>query len=226
MQRYNDADRLLVVAGGSGAGWMLPMIEMFCRRRSTSQSEGSVENVHNTDHEKQTGDGRSKNNWSGPTSLRVVLATRDTDSRIWFLRTVGDLLARYSASHSSTELDVQVHLTGEAKDHADVSKTNMDVHVTQVSGSSSSADNIEIRAHGETAIVPGKELGGRPHLPAIVHEEGTVAAESGVILNVFVCGPETMQNDVRNAVAKENLSIIKGTSKAEVYLHSEHFSWA
>lgn len=35
-----------------------------------------------------------------------------------------------------------------------------------------------------------------------------------------------MQNDVRNAAAKENLAILKGGMSGGVYLHSEHFSWA
>ncbi|KAF2024971.1 hypothetical protein EK21DRAFT_77608 [Setomelanomma holmii] len=193
MQRHNDGDRLLVIAGGSGAGWMLPMIELFCRRRSPDHVEEHI-------------------NWSGPTSLRVILATRDTDSRIWFLRTVGNLLSRCSATYSSTELGVQVHLTGAAEQQATVSTKSADIEIS--------------RAGGEIASVPGKELGGRPGLSSIIYEEGLAVAESGQTLNVYVCGPDTMQNDVRNAVAMENLNILKGSKSGGAYLHSEHFSWA
>ena len=37
-----------------------------------------------------------------------------------------------------------------------------------------------------------------------------------------------MQQDVRNAVAAENLRIVNGGEKGAggVYLHLEHFSWA
>jgi hypothetical protein len=41
-----------------------------------------------------------------------------------------------------------------------------------------------------------------------------------------VCGPVTMQNDVRNAVAAANLGILRGGKGGGAYLHTEHFSWA
>ena len=43
---------------------------------------------------------------------------------------------------------------------------------------------------------------------------------------MYVCGPEEMLNDVRNAVARENVGIVRGGRGGSVYLHSEHFSWA
>jgi predicted ferric reductase len=74
--------------------------------------------------------------------------------------------------------------------------------------------------------VPSKEFEGRPKLPLIIQEEAAKVVEVGQSLSVFVCGPTTMQNDVRNAVAEENLNILKGSKAGGVYLHSEHFSWA
>jgi len=42
---------------------------------------------------------------------------------------------------------------------------------------------------------------------------------------VFVCGPASMQIDMSNAVAAEQLTILRG-GRNDVYLHMEHFSWA
>lgn len=77
------------------------------------------------------------------------------------------------------------------------------------------------------ANTTSKEYTGRPALPVLVREEAAKAADAQEILNVYVCGPATMQNDIRNAVAGENLRILGGAvGTVGVYLHSEHFSWA
>lgn len=59
----------------------------------------------------------------------------------------------------------------------------------------------------------GEEFKVRPQLALIVQGEAVTTTETGQSLNIFVCGLDTMQNDVRNAVAKENLNY-------------EHFLWA
>jgi hypothetical protein len=43
---------------------------------------------------------------------------------------------------------------------------------------------------------------------------------------VFCCGPLSMQSDVANAVAKEQLQGLRAAKAKDVYLHLEHFSWA
>jgi predicted ferric reductase len=224
MQRYNDGDRLLVIAGGSGAGWMLPIIESFCRHRSTNAAEEQNQEMTAGDAEKQAVRSHDNNYPSGPQSLRVILATRDRTSRIWFLKTLSDLLSTHLSTHASAGLDVQIYLTCAAEQTAGVSTKVADVAVSRAAASSS--DNIEIKAEGNKTYIPGQEIGGRPDLPLIVHDEGMLAAEGGYSLNVFVCGPDTMQNDVRNAAAKVNLGILMGSKSGGVYLHSEHFSWA
>ena len=226
LQRYYDAEHLLVVAGGSGAGWILPFIELFLRQRSVSVDEeyGREKDI-DVEKEQTIPKTHRAQRSSGPFSLRVILATRDTSSRIWFERTVGDLLARYTNVRSASDIRVQVCLTGEAEKAADLpSKVPGEPTITNVSGSSS--ENITVKEEGHEVSVPGKEVHGRPHLPLIIQEEAERVAEGGQSLSVYVCGPETMQNDVRNAVARENLKIVKGSKSGGVYLHSEHFSWA
>jgi NAD(P)H-flavin reductase len=215
--RLRDADHLLVIAGGSGAGWCLPFIESFIR---SALNPGDEEQGNGGTSEKRTICSRS----SRPTSLRVVLATRDTSSRLWFERTVDALLAKYSTSTVASSVLVHVYLTGEAADQAELSKKTP--HQTQLQGSSSSDDKIIDPEKGLATIVPGSEFESRPQLPSIVQEEATKATEVGESLSVYVCGPATMQNDVRNAVASENLKILSGARNGSIYLHSEYFEWA
>jgi len=233
-QRFHEGDHLLVVAGGSGAGWMLPFIERFVRQSSISSDEeqgvaltSSKESDSNESKEccpPKTLTGRSNN---GALSLRVVLATRDIASRVWFLKTVSELLARYPSAESNN-IKVQVFLTGEAAQEAHLPPQKGPTENTSARGSTSnsSVDQIDIPSSNHATTVPGKEFEGRPELASIVKEEADQVAESGRNLSVFVCGPDTMLNDVRNAVAEENLGILKGVKRGGVYLHSEHFSWA
>lgn len=217
MQRFNDADRLLVIAGGSGAGWILSFIELFCRQRNTtSKMDMAAEsNVSPSDEEKRSGIEHHR-------KLRIVLATRDIASRTWFLETIAELFAKYSLPSKSSDIYIEVHLTGEAERTVVVAGTTCHESVS----TSSSADNFEVETKGEQVKVPTKELPSRPDLPLTIQEETEAARAQEESLSVYVCGPITMQNDVRNAVARENLAVLKGVKSGGVYLHSEHFSWA
>ena len=215
--RLRNTDRLLVIAGGSGAGWCLPFIENFMQSASSSSDEGQGP-------KDTTG---KEVNLAKPgklTSLRVVLATRDNQSRLWFERTVQAMLAQSPIAHSSS-IQVQVYLTGEAAEKADLTSKTAEPK-TRPAPSESSNEIVVDGEKGTGTAVPGKEYEGRPQLPVIVHEEAEKAADVDETLNVYVCGPKTMQNDVRNAVAAENLRIVSGARSRGVYLHSEHFSWA
>ena len=216
MQRFNEADRLLVVAGGSGAGWILSFLKLFCRQRSAAPRNDAATEAHQY------------------RSLRIVLATRDLASRMWFLSTVNELLARCSTTLESLDVSIEVHLTGEAERATSVPKLGIEskeipdpeISTKPSSSSSSSSGNIDFAPKSEVHATPSKELAGRPDLPSLIRKEGEAAAESGSALSVYVCGPEEMLNDVRNAVARENVGIVRGGRGGSVYLHSEHFSWA
>lgn len=225
MQRYIQGDRLLVVAGGSGAGWILPFIELFHRWNYIAADEEQGKETETEDNETQPNGGHRKHSLSRSLSLRVILATRDTRTRTWFLRTVDELLSKHSTSRSSFDIDVQVHLTSDSEREAE-REEHMPKAVDNETILSESPSSEDINVKGQQVTVLGNELCGRPKLPLIIHDEGTRAAEAGQSLSVFVCGPATMQNDVRNAVAEENLNILKGSKSGGVYLHSEHFSWA
>lgn len=215
--RLRDADRLLVIAGGSGAGWCLPFIEHFIRLAAGLGHE---------EHCVKSSAGRTAVDSppSGPTSLRVILATRDISSRNWFRRIVEELLASFPGPRLPSSAQVQVYLTGQASHEVD--------SPAETSNQADSKDYLTSNmnlwgtdTHFKTAV-DGRDYEGRPQLPLIIQEEAAKAAEGGELLAVYICGPDTMQNDVRNAVARENLNFLKGAKSGGVYMHSEHFSWA
>ena len=207
LAKFQDAEHVLVIAGGSGAGWCLPFIERFVRRNMHREKKGDVEDTSQVEALRTV-------------SMSIVLATRDIASRMWFLSNVDKLLEKYKYSDVSG-FRVQVYLTGTAARNIDVS------HVS--SETSSSPDTIDFetkRASNQIGHVPGRECEGRPDLASIISEKANEMTNAGQLLSVFVCGPTTMLNDARNAVAAENLRVVKGDGRAGVYLHSEHFSWA
>ncbi|KAL9622235.1 MAG: hypothetical protein Q9160_003418 [Pyrenula sp. 1 TL-2023] len=231
-QKFYSSERVLLIAGGSGAGWTLPFIEQFARRCLFRARKDQDQRIKTGSEEKLADTGRqARPNPVSPLSVRVILATRDTATRVWFHKTVSNLLSKVSSPNSSFDLNVQVYLTGEAEEHSDSPKVLADLERSESSSSAEKAatqkdESGTFQGQRAGSIVAGEELRGRPQLPLIIREEAAKAAETGESLGVFVCGPGTMQNDVRNAVAGENLSILKSPRSGGVYLHLEHFSWA
>ncbi|PVH69992.1 hypothetical protein DL98DRAFT_149286 [Cadophora sp. DSE1049] len=255
LPKLRNSERLLVIAGGSGAGWCLPFIESFFRTSKPS-SISAKDEEHGRSHDHHASDLDEKTDVltnakpASPSpspslkpgsiagSLRVVLATRDTSSRLWFERSVSLLFTRLSIPSTLSSLaQIQVFVTGEAAKRLSgglPAKKSIDRSHLPRSNSSTSDDNIassedDVYARALPPDTNADEYIGRPSLPEIIKEEATRAAEAGQELSVYVCGPGTMQNDVRNAVAERNLGILRGEeggSGRGVYLYSEHFSWA
>jgi NAD(P)H-flavin reductase len=225
MQRYEDSDQLLVVSGGSGAGWCLPFIEQMARHRMITADEDKGQVVRTSGKEASAAELGSIRSSSGPLSLRVIMATRDASCRTWFLKAVNELLSKYLSSNSplNTDIQVEVYLTDKAAQSADLESKLTQDPTSKGLVSSTDKNNVKEEGHGINLL--GRELEGRPQLPQIIQEVSN-AADIGQSLSVLVCGPTTMQNDVRNAVAEENLKILQGSKTGAIYLHTEHFSWA
>lgn len=214
-QTFNNANRALVIAGGSGAGWCLSLVEHYLVHNSMTDSESHFQQetviVHNKEDEENQQPCRANTNTRMPSSLHVVLAIRDSAHQIWFKQTIDSLLDKYHKRHLA-EVFVQTYLTSD------------DFHPAPTTSSPQSA--ITGSTTPTTSEQKAEEKG-RPALPHIIHHQAALAAGLRESLAVYVCGPTTMQNDVRNAVAKENMSILMGRSKGEgVSLYSEHFDWA
>ncbi|KAF4972610.1 hypothetical protein FSARC_883 [Fusarium sarcochroum] len=216
MQPYVNNNHLLVIAGGSGAGWTLPFVEQFVASHSMVTDEERGE-VLQFDH-KETNNRKEaclESSTSPFSSLHVIVATRDTNSRMWYRQAINQILLNYPAKASSG-VHIQLHLTGEAAAQT----------TTPSNGSSSVLEIGTTRKGSESeSTLPIDELDGRPDLPTTIQKvaKGMTATDS---LGVYVCGPGTMQNDVRNAVAAANLDILSGSKSGGAYLHCEHFSWA
>jgi NAD(P)H-flavin reductase len=222
-----NSDRLVVIAGGAGAGWLLPLIEKFLRETSATRHE----RIDKLDLEKHGASPVTSQSLlqQRRRSLRVILATRDVATRTWFLKVVADLVSQYRPSaHANSDLHIEVHLTGAAEDilNSSSSSSNHDAEGTpdqiQATDGKDSAAAVD---QDDSSLASREELRGRPDLLSVIQEEASAA--EGKSVGVFACGPLSMQNDIRNAVAGVNLDIARGSgSVKEMYLHLEHFSWA
>lgn len=198
-QSYVNSSHLIVIAGGSGAGWTLPFIEQYIAIH-TAERDGD-----------RKGDQPDKCLFS---SLRVILASRDVESCNWYRQVVSETLLKYS-DRMVTGLNVQLYRTGGA-----IQESTLPSNSSLVPGKHES--EIE---KGTVIPISFDELHGRPDLPGVVKGVANemTATDS---LGVYVCGPDTMQNDVRNTVASLNLEVLRSADSTGAYLHSEHFSWA
>jgi hypothetical protein len=198
-QSYVNSNHLIVIAGGSGAGWTLPFIEQYITTHTAEGDEDCRE------------DQRDRSPFL---SLRVILASRDVESCNWYRQVVSETVLKYSDKMVSG-LHVQLYRTDGA-----ITESSLPSNSSLVPGMK------EPRSEkGTESLVSFDELHGRPDLPGVVKgvANGMASTDS---LGVYVCGPDTMQNDVRNTVASLNLDILGGADSAGAYLHSEHFSWA
>ncbi len=210
------SDRVLVVAGGSGAGWMLPLIEFFARNATRLREVEVAE--QNTSVQRHA-------------SLHAVLATREPSTFSWFQGAVNQTLAKYPQLGVSRLIDVEVHITAGIKDnlqkksqaHAGkISIIDKDPE-SKTSHLRRTESDIDDNERGQS--ISCKEFSGRPNLPALIRKESALTTNSQKTLGIFACGPCSMQQDLRVAAASENVGILRN-SGTSVYLHLEHFSWA
>lgn len=224
---YSGSDRVLVIAGGSGAGWTLPLIEYFARRTrnetlaqvgiDTKLEPGAASTSDDMTHHELMPLTQQRTS-----CLRVIFATRDHATREWYCSAVKQLLSAYPTEWLSERLSVRIYYTGEHDASSPSPSTTVDDITTPLkyeptfSTSSLKSTYINCRDYYD-----------RPDLPSFIAEEAQAAAECGQTLGVFGCGPQSMQNDISTAAARANMDIVRGRSRARgVYMHLEHFGWA
>ncbi|KAM3566091.1 hypothetical protein ARSEF4850_000916 [Beauveria asiatica] len=189
-------DRTLLVAGGSGCGFTLALIEAWLRA------------------------GASLN---GRRHLEVVLATRDPEMRTWYMEELQRLAERQSVqgktelpgvSLSFCETHDQSVVTGPDPGSlsGDDEKRAVVRNVQHPDGSSTITSLFGVCfSHG------------RPDTTAAVHR---LASADGITVGVAVCGPASMVYDVGVAAAAAQLRIVQGRPGAtELFLHKESFSY-
>jgi hypothetical protein len=211
MQKISNSRRQLVIAGGSGAGWLLPMITTFLRQ---TQSEGSKEEA------------------KSPRSARVVLVTRDVATHQWFEETLRGLLAIFGLEKTPTSLEIELHYTGPHDGTVAGAESGQFLQKLDEPEKNAGAQQIPVPSGSDTDFssetggsMAVKYHNGRPDLGGIIRAEAISPSLTGQ-LGIFVCGPASMQVDVSNAVADQQLAVLRGGVANHVYLHMEHFSWA
>jgi hypothetical protein len=211
MQKISKSQRQLVIAGGSGAGWLLPMIATLLR---------------------QTQAGSDKEEARSLRSARIVLVTRDFATNQWFEETLRELFATFGLDKMPTNLEVELHYTGphdgtitaagSGRCLQQLNEPEKTAGAQQTPVPSGSDTDSSSETGRSTAV---KHHNGRPDLQSIIRGEATSSRLAGQ-LGVFVCGPASMQVDVSNAVADQQIAVLKNGTAKDVYLHMEHFSWA
>jgi ferredoxin-NADP reductase len=209
MQKISNCQRQLVVAGGSGAGWLLPMITTFLRQ---TQSEVNAPEAKSS------------------RSARIVLVTRDVATHQWFEETLRELLTTSGLDKMPTNLEVELYYTGPHDDTVTTAGSGQFLQQLNEPEKTAGARNLPVPSGSDSSSETGrsttvKHHNGRPDLQSIIHAEATSSGLTGQ-LGVFVCGPASMQVDVSNAVANQQIAVLRGGTANDVYLHMEHFSWA
>jgi hypothetical protein len=211
MQKISNCQRQLVVAGGSGAGWLLPMITTFLRQ---TQSEVNAPEAKSS------------------RSARIVLVTRDVATHQWFEETLRELLTTSGLDKMPTNLEVELYYTGPHDDTVTTAGSGQFLQQLNEPEKTAGARNLPVPSGSDTdsssetgRSTTVKHHNGRSDLQSIIHAEATSSGLTGQ-LGVFVCGPASMQVDVSNAVANQQIAVLRGGTANDVYLHMEHFSWA
>jgi len=211
MQKISNSQRQLVIAGGSGAGWLLPMITTFLRQTQT---------------------GINKAETTSPRSARIVLATRDVATHRWFEETLRELLASFGLQKTPANLEIELYYTGPHDGTVTAVGSGQFLQKLDEPEKTAGAQQIPVPSGSDTdsssetdRSATVKHHNGRPDLQSIIRAEATSPRLAGQ-LGVFVCGPASMQVDVSNAVAAQQLAVLRDGTANDVYLHMEHFSWA
>lgn len=199
-------DTGILIAGGSGAGLTLPIIQDWILR---------------TEYEQQLGHADEKSLGHISSSLTVILATRHHSTIGWFKQEVEHFRNEVSEAVFRS-VHIVTHYTGEDDD-------GLPLESSSTFDRGSKTLSVEAASDSSAKQLPSKEASmgimhfSRPDLFEIIRS-GTAKPDRSV--GIVVCGPKSMLHDVRNAAAEAQLKILEWEVGArEVFLHSEPFSW-
>lgn len=195
-------DTILVIAGGSGGGFSLAMVDEALR---LSELEFKGEKPEHTRR-----------------NLQVVFSTRDTAMADWYAAEIESRLSHSTTLSSdpetSFETSVSVHITSVVNSAASSPNLGTDKNPkvpTEVTTTGSFSLNVHRNA--------------RPDVPGLIARTASMAHSQGNFqgrkqrIGVLVCGPASMLHDTRNAAAIAQKRALDGDIE-ELYLHSEPFS--
>lgn len=199
-------DTILVIAGGSGGGFSLAMVDEALRLTGMMAP-------------------RSEKRPPSRRNLQVVFSTRDHAMADWYIEEIESRLSESTMlsadSDNGFETAVSVHITDKrgsgissASESDDVKSTAGKVPPAEITTTGSFSLNVHRNA--------------RPDLPGLVARTVAMAHVQGKHLQkkqrvgVLVCGPASMLHDTRNATALAQARVFGGEVE-ELYLHTEPF---
>lgn len=244
IKTFAKYDRVLLIAGGAGAGFTLPLIEDILRHQHISSSPQRLTKIH------------------------IILSTKCPEKKDWFQKEL-DNLRRY-ITPCSTEHEIEIAedvltsscfvSTIEPPERLITSPYNTlrmksslgqlynwpsdferaltprspsppgehrDKQISVIDERADSPERIDggggTHEGGETPtnqICKNQTFEGRPNLRCLIKNATSREGES---VGIAVCGPKSMCFDVKNAAAEAQLRVLRGEGAREVYLHSETF---
>ncbi|KAJ5170609.1 uncharacterized protein N7500_003392 [Penicillium coprophilum] len=199
-------DTILVIAGGSGGGFSLAMVDEALR----------LTGVDSPASEKRAPSRRN---------LQVVFSTRDHAMADWYIEEIESRLSESTIlsadSDNGFQTAVSVHVTDQQ-----VSEVPSTSESGEVKGTAGKMPPAEITTTGSFSLNVHRYA--RPDLPGLVAHTVEMAHIQGMHLEkkqrvgVLVCGPASMLHDTRNAAALAQARVFRGELE-ELYLHSEPF---
>ncbi|KAF7595652.1 hypothetical protein BBP40_005400 [Aspergillus hancockii] len=189
-----EFDTVLVIAGGSGGGFSLAIVEEALRVYE-SVSDGQQRKIH------------------------VVFATRNSEVAGWYKEEIEDRISSYSVPASNISVsvhDTSAQLTGQPVSTPKFTEQSKEITDQIEPALSEKGSNAVATNKHTTRMLTGP----RPDLPHIIAT--TTSEVNSQRIAIFTCGPASMLHDVRNAAAEAQKLALRGA--AEVFLHTESFS--
>lgn len=199
-QKLSEKDKVVLIAGGSGSGYLLPLLESLLREPKSRVHE-----------------------------IRAVIAVRHRESAAWLVDAVEGIRSLQKDCGCSSIPSIEVYVTDDMpstsatyRDNASTSTADAIEPISddpEKDGANAKARSTSSSGPSSkgVAVIEGR---GRPDLKALI--KGCANGES---VGVTACGPASMLLDVRNACASEQTAIIAGKTGGELWLHTEAFGW-
>ncbi|KAJ5295138.1 hypothetical protein N7508_009959 [Penicillium antarcticum] len=199
-------DTILVIAGGSGGGFSLAMVDEALRLTGMALSVSEKDRTHRR-------------------NLQVVFSTRDHAMADWYIEEIESRISQSTMlstdPENGFETSVSVHVTDQR--HSGFSSSSESDDVT---GTGGKMPPTEVTTTGSFSLNVHRNA--RPDLPGMIARTVAMAHVQGAHLQkkqrvgVLVCGPASMLHDTRNAAAVAQGRVFGGEVE-ELYLHSEPF---
>ena len=212
-------ESVVVIAGGSGAGFSLPLVEDILRRARYQDKEKAKKELPSVPFKTK--------------SLQIIIATRNHKVVEWYQKEIERLLT--AAGVDQINIGVAIHCT---LVNSKNEKINEEDQVTRLEstleGKVADVDEENKLDNSQETLSQSQDRGtnhnvvihqGRPQLADIIENITSDQNNRNKSVGIAVCGPRSMLFDVRNAAAAAQTQRLKGSHEGEVYLHSEHFGY-